>query len=147
MRIIMLIGASGAGKSTYAEQYEHVVSSDDIREWVFGDATNQHPAIWRVIRAVIRAKLEARVGDTLVIDVTNAKRKDRVSMINDIRGWMRPGDTVEGVYFDVPKDILLERNANRDRQVPLHAIDAQYSALQSNPPSIEDGFDDLHTRN
>lgn len=159
MRVIILIGASGSGKSTWAtkdpringileiEGYDpevDLVSSDDIREWVFGDAANQHPSIWRVIRAVIRAKIESGLSETLVIDATNAKRKDRVAMINDVRSWIKPEDTVEGIYFDVPKQTLLERNASRDRQVPRHAIDAQYSALKSNPPTVEDGFDALH---
>lgn len=142
----MLIGAPGSGKTKHAEQmYDglSIVSSDAIREWVFDDVTNQHPAIWRVIRAVARAKIEARIVDTVVLDATFAKRRDRVAMLNDIRSWIQPGDTVEGIYFSPPKSEIHERNARRDRVVPKHAVDGMLSALGAHPPHVDDGFDSL----
>ena len=66
-------------------------------------------------------------------------------MINDVRSWMEPGDVIEGLYFDVTKDVAIERNRKRERQVPDHAINSQFSALKANPPCEEDGFDALRT--
>lgn len=47
------------------------------------------------------------------------------------------------MFFDVPFDIARDRNKSRDRIVSVEAMEKMHSMLETAPPVIEDGFDEV----
>ena len=83
---IMMIGLPGSGKSTIAQAYSEgygyeVVSSDAIREELYGDAAIQGDPqkVFKVFHQRIEEVLKA--GNNCIADATNLKRKNRISML------------------------------------------------------------------
>jgi predicted kinase len=80
-RLVLLVGPSGAGKTTYAAANfagELVVSSDAIREELYGTQvmTGSQDAVFNAVRKRARAALAN--GTSVVIDSTNLRRDDRL---------------------------------------------------------------------
>jgi predicted kinase len=100
-RLVLLIGQSGAGKSTYAaEHYDttEVVSSDAIREEFFGsrEADGDQGPIFDRLRDEVRFRLSR--GRRVVVDATNIKATDRIA-----NARLAPADIpVDYVVIDRP---------------------------------------------
>ncbi|MEM9772674.1 MAG: AAA family ATPase, partial [Cyanobacteria bacterium P01_D01_bin.73] len=152
--LTILIGIPGCGKSTIARQWQHrelgrvVVSTDQIRAKVFGDAATQGPwpEIWReVARQWQRAIAQIKTGQrrAVLYDATHANRRDRRRAIHFARqlGFT----TIDGYWLDVPLEICLARNVRRSRRVPEAVIRRMHQQLQCHPPALSDGFDYLYT--
>lgn len=142
--IYILIGAPGSGKSTWALEHfskESIISSDGVREYLYGDAQIQGNP-WPVVYAILESKLDSDL-QTVVFDATNAKRKDRRRLINFIRTHATGEFNLYGVVFSVEKKELLRRNEIRDKPVPKEVIDRMLSSLTNGPPSVEEGFTEL----
>lgn len=80
-RLVLLVGPSGAGKTTYASANfagELVVSSDEVRAELYGSQvmTGSQETIFNVVRQRARAALAN--GNSVVIDATNLRRDDRL---------------------------------------------------------------------
>jgi predicted kinase len=69
------------------------------------------------------------------IDATNLTPEERAPYLSIGRAWECE---VEAVFFDVPLDVCLERNAGRPRVVPGEALAKMAAKLA--PPSVEEGF-------
>lgn len=117
---LILIGAPGAGKSTWAARHfpaDAIVSSDRMRQLVSGDESNQAatPAAMRVLTAIVEGRLEHR--QTVVVDATNARPDQRQDLID--AGWRYNCPPI-AVVFDVPLAVCLDRNQQRPqpRRVP-----------------------------
>jgi protein phosphatase len=121
--LIALIGAAGAGKSTFAGRHfapDEVLSSDAYRERIAGDAADQRatgPAF-----AALYRDLERRLahGRLTVVDATNLTRGARRRVL-DIAA--RTGVPPIAFVLGPPDDVVLARNASRpDRVVPELAV-------------------------
>jgi predicted kinase len=137
MRIVVLVGLPGSGKSTYLEQMGvRGLSSDGIRKLLADDATDQtiHVRVFQTLRYLLGQRLAIGRAVTY-IDATNLTREERRPYLEI--GRARACD-VEAVFFDVPLDVCLERNALRDRVVPGEAL--RKMAIKLVPPSVEEGF-------
>lgn len=142
MRLIVLVGIPGSGKSTWAaKQGLPVLSSDETRRLLTGDATNQ--GVNRLVFQTMRRMLESMLRSgtrQVIVDSTALTRKER-------RSWLRwaelHGCEIEAVYFDCPRAVCEERNAARDRVVPPEAMQLLFSRLE--PPRLAEGFDRLTT--
>lgn len=80
-RLVLLVGPSGAGKTTYAAAHfpgETVLSSDGIREELYGSQgmAGSQENVFVTLRDRARRLLAA--GQTVVIDATNLRRSDRL---------------------------------------------------------------------
>ena len=137
MRIVVLVGLPGSGKSTYLKQMGvSGLSSDGIRKLLADDETDQtiHVRVFQTLRYLLEQRLAIGRAVTY-IDATNLTPEERGPYLAIGRAW---GCDVEAVFFDVPLEICLERNARRPRVVPGEAMAKMAAKLA--PPSVEEGF-------
>jgi len=137
MRIVVLVGLPGSGKSTYlAQRGEEGLSSDAIRRLLADDATDQtiHDRVFQTLRYLLRQRLS--IGRPVTyIDATNLTPEERRPYIGIGQSY---GCEVEAVFFDVPLEVCRDRNARRNRVVPEDALAKM--ALKLVPPSAVEGF-------
>lgn len=138
MRIFVLVGLPGSGKTTWlAQQGKPSLSSDSIRGLITGDEANQehNRLVFSVLRRLVQARHAAGCAETW-IDSTALTRRERRNWIRLAR---RHGCPVEAVFFDTPVDLCQARNAARSRVVPPEAMTRMAGLLT--PPGTDEGFE------
>jgi predicted kinase len=137
MRIVVLVGLPGSGKSTYLAQLGVTgLSSDAIRNLLADDETDQtiHDRVFQTLRYLLRQRLAIGRPVTF-IDATNLTVEERRPYIGIGKSY---GCQVEAVFFDVPLEVCRARNAQRQRVVPEDAMAKMSAKLV--PPDVEEGF-------
>lgn len=140
--LIVLVGIPGSGKSYWANcedaQYYITLSSDDIREELCGDITNQ--AISKQAFDVLekRAANYLSIGVSVIIDATNTTTKARYRWLNMVKTVNTEFfvDT-RVVCFLTPFDVCVERNNNRTRVVPLDVLKRMDKQLHNGLISLQ----------
>jgi len=131
LSMVVLVGASGCGKSTFARRHfrpTEILSSDFFRAMVADDESDQTATddAFAALHFVARTRL--RAGRLTVIDATNTQpgaRKPLVAIARETH--VLP----VAIVLDVPERTCQERNRVRtDRQVPPHAIRHQAEQLR-----------------
>ena len=126
--LVVLVGASGSGKSHWAAAHfrpDQVVSSDALRALV-GTAEHDQRAgtdAFAVLDLVLERRLARgllTVVDTLGLD--HARRAAYVSLA------ARSGLACHAVVFDTPGEVCRARNRARPSPVPARALTAQLAA-------------------
>ena len=136
-QLMLLVGAPGSGKSTVREQlvkqYPNikVISMDDRRKELTGDANNQsrNNEIFGWQSKELHKAMEAR--QNTLIDATNTSRKLRKVLWTIAR---EHGALCSAIYFDIPLDVLHERNRAREKRVPDSVVVRFYETMQSVAP-------------
>jgi len=140
--LVLLIGASGSGKSTFARTHfkpSEVLSSDACRAWVADDENDQSVTrdAFEVLN-VIAAKRLANLRLT-VIDATNVQPDARRPLLALARQYHC---IPVAIVFDLPEQVCLERDQLRpNRHVGSLVISRQrQQLLQSIGTLKEEGF-------
>ncbi len=146
MALVVLVGASGSGKSTFARTHfapTQVLSSDFFRGLVADDENDQaaSPDAFDALHYVAGKRLAA--GRTTVIDATNVQRASRASLVK----LAKEHDVLPvAIVLDLPLGVCVARNASRpDREFGDHVIRRQRGELQRSLKSLErEGFRRVH---
>jgi predicted kinase len=135
--VILAIGLPGSGKSSWFKRHNiHPLSSDLLRELLFDDAQEQRfqDLVFSNLRSMLKARLIAR-RPLNYVDATNLTPQDRHSWIKLAKDY---GYDVQGVFFDVPLEVCMERHQRRGRSVPEDIMRKMAGKLKA--PTFEEGF-------
>jgi predicted kinase len=135
--VVLSIGLPGSGKSSWFKRHNiSPLSSDLLRHLLFDDPTEQRfqDLVFSNLRSMLKARLIAR-RPLNYVDATNLSPHER-------HGWIKLakdfGYEVQAVFFDVPLEVCLERNAKRHRKVSDDVMRRMSAKLK--PPTFEEGF-------
>ena len=111
--LVVLIGAAGSGKSTFATRHfatDEILSSDAYRAAISGDPADQtvNRAAFRALHADLSRRLSHR--RLTVVDATNLTAGAR-SVLRERAG--EAGIATVAVVLDLPEAVVLARNASR----------------------------------
>jgi len=146
LSLVVMIGASGSGKSTFASQHFQpfeIISSDFCRGLVSDDENNQgasHDA-FAVLHFIAGKRLAA--GKLTVIDATNVQAEDRRTLIAIARQYhVFP----VAIAFDLPAELCHQRNQQRpNRNFGFHVVQRHTQNLRRSLRSLEkEGFRYVH---
>ena len=135
--VVLAIGLPGSGKSSWFKRHNiHPLSSDLLRELLFDDALEQRfqDLVFSNLRSMLKARLIARRPMNYV-DATNLTPHDRHSWIKLAKDY---GYDVQGLFFDVPLEVCMERHQRRGRAVPEDIMRKMAGKLK--PPTFDEGF-------
>jgi protein phosphatase len=133
LALVVLIGTSGSGKSTFARKHfksTAVLSSDACRGIVSDDENDQSATADAFALLHHIAGVRLRRGLLTVVDATNVQPKARQALIDVARAH----DVLPvAIVLDVPEAVCIERNATRtDRaDMPSRVIARQRRELRS----------------
>ncbi len=147
LAMVMLIGISGSGKSTFAARHflgTEVISSDAARGLVSDDENDQTATAdaFDVVHYLAGKRL-AR-GKIAVIDATNIQPEARKSLV----AVAREHDVLPvAIIFDVPEKVCLERTLERDdRDFGAQVIKRQAATMRRHLKGLaREGIRTTHT--
>lgn len=128
---VLLVGAAGSGKSTFASRWfpaPAIISSDAIRAAVTGDVENQaaNARVFAIVHRTLERRLAAGLGS--VVDATNLTAAGRRALLDRSAGAAVPAFAI---VFALPGELVQRRNAERrDRQVPRHVVARHLAAVE-----------------
>ncbi len=145
LSLVILIGASGSGKSSFAKKHfspTEILSSDYFRGLVSNDETSLEATneAFDVLHYVLRKRLAA--GLLTVIDATNVQREASQPLLDLAREYhVLP----VAIVFNMPEDLCHERNAARlDRQFGKHVVRNHAKNLRQSLRHLDKDFRYIH---
>ncbi|WP_078894230.1 polynucleotide kinase-phosphatase [Streptomyces sp. CT34] len=147
LSLVVLVGATGSGKSTFAARHfkpTEVISSDFCRGLVSDDENDQSVSgdAFEVLHFIVGKRLAA--GRLTVVDATNVQAEARAQLVR----LAREHDVLPvAIVLDVPEQVCAERNAARaDRAgLPRRVIQRHQRELRRSLRHLErEGFRKVH---
>jgi protein phosphatase len=131
LSLVVLIGATGSGKSTFALKHfkpTEIISSDACRGMVGDDENNQASSADAFALARYIAGLRLKNGLLTVIDATNVQEESRKDWIKLAREYHC---LPVAIILNMPEKVCTQRNALKpDRQYGAHVIPQHISQLK-----------------
>ncbi|MBD2210849.1 polynucleotide kinase-phosphatase [Nostoc linckia FACHB-104] len=147
LSLVILIGASGSGKSTFAHQHFQsfeVVSSDFCRGLVCNDENSQAATqdAFELLHFITAKRLAA--GKLTVIDATNVQPEDRKPLLQMAREYHC---FAIAIVLDLPEELCHARNQQRsDRNFGPHVVRRHTQMLRRSLRGLEkEGFRYVYT--
>ncbi|MFE0139450.1 polynucleotide kinase-phosphatase [[Kitasatospora] papulosa] len=147
LSLVVLVGASGSGKSTFARRHfkpTEIISSDFCRGLVADDENDQSASgdAFDVLHYIAGKRLAA--GRLTVVDATNVQPESRKQLVQLARRY----DVLPiAIVLDLPEEVCQARNAARpDRAgMPRHVVQRHRRELRRSLRGLErEGFRKVH---
>lgn len=146
LSLVLLIGTSGSGKSTFAKKHfqkHEIVSSDECRGIVSNDENNQNATkdAFDLVHFIIEKRLKN--GLLTVVDATNIQRASRDSL----RALAKKHHVLPvAIVLDIHQTICEERNEKRpDRNFGKHVLRQQKQQLRRSLKTLKrEGFRQIY---
>ena len=149
LSLVVLIGASGSGKSSFARKHfkaTEVLSSDVCRGLVSDDENDQSATkdAFEVLHYIAAKRLAA--GKLTVIDATNVQPEDRKPLVALAREYHC---LPVAIVLNLPEQLCHDRNQNRhDRNFGSHVVRRQSQNLKRSLSHLQrEGFRHIHILN
>ena len=144
--LIIMCGLPASGKSSYAKGVKKsiIISTDDIREEINGNASIQDNGnlVFETAFNRIKENLIQNKYKNVVFDATNINYKKRTDIVNRFKKY---ADKIICYFVYADYEECLERNSKRERKVPEEVIKRMYYNFYV--PQYFEGFDDIHFEN
>lgn len=142
LKLIYMLGIPGCGKSYMAkkiakQERAEIISTDEIRRELFGDARKQKQNFRVYQEAFSQIHKAFLQGKSAILDATNIDRDLRMKGIARF-----PNVVKECYYVDTPYDVCLTRNASRKRKVEAKIMAKMYRFFEF--PIYGEGWDQIH---
>ncbi|MFC9529734.1 polynucleotide kinase-phosphatase [Streptomyces sp. NPDC056975] len=147
LSLVVLVGASGSGKSTFARRHfkpTEIISSDFCRGLVADDENDQSASrdAFDVLHYIAGKRLAA--GRLTVVDATNVQQESRKQLVDLARQY----DVLPiAIVLDIPEEVCAARNAQRaDRAGMARRVISRHTReLQRSLRHLErEGFRKVH---
>ncbi len=142
LSVVVLVGASGAGKSTFARRWflpTEIVSSDACRAMIADDENDQSatPHAFDLLHTIVVKRLT--LGKLAVVDATNLYPEDRKQYLQLAQQYHA---MPVAIVLALPESVCMERNAARpDRTLRESVIRRQAEAARKSIRQLErEGF-------
>jgi protein phosphatase len=146
LSLVLLIGASGSGKSTFARKHfskHEVVSSDECRGILSNDENNLAATndAFELLHYIIGKRLKN--GYLTVVDATNVQQKARKELVQLSREYHT---LPVAIVLDMPQRVCEDRNKERpDRDFGNHVIRQQKQQLKRSIKGLKrEGFRQIY---
>ena len=133
----MTVGVPGSGKSTFLTKIvnSRIISRDKVRFAILDkyntkDYFSHEDEVWETFVNEIANALND--GEHVIADATHLSKGSRTKLINAVMPKLNDKNVLKvAIYFDVPLDVCLERNAQREGLafVPENQIKEMYRSL------------------
>lgn len=146
-KLIMLSGAPGSGKSTYAASLPGnvvIVSTDEIRKEMTGEYANwsREKEMWAEFNRRATKALTNNADVTVVLDATFLNNRGRWITLSQ---HYLEADYVELVMFERPLEVCLKQNLQRPREkwVPEDVVETMRNGIEEPDDRILSVIDNL----
>lgn len=143
-KLMVMVGLPASGKSTYAkkiaiEENAIILSSDKLREELYGDINDSehNTEVFSELHRRIKENLEQ--GKNVIWDSTNINYKKRQAFLKELK---RLDITKECHLMATPYELCIKQNKQRDRQVPEDVIRRMYKNIYV--PQMYEGFNEIN---
>ncbi len=140
--LVLLVGASSSGKSTFAKKYflpTEILSSDYCRALVSDDENNLAATdeAFEVLHYIAARRL--KLGKLTVIDALNLRKEDRSKLVQLAKDNYA---LAAAIVLETPIKKLFDRHEERtDRNFSKHILEKQYDDFKRSMKTIErEGF-------
>jgi alkanesulfonate monooxygenase SsuD/methylene tetrahydromethanopterin reductase-like flavin-dependent oxidoreductase (luciferase family)/predicted kinase len=143
--LVVLIGPSSAGKSTWSAQHfapNEVVSSDSLRAVVGAGEDDQTASAtaFEILERIVDERLRRRL--TTVIDTLGYDDEARASWVGKAHAMEIPA---HAIVFATPAEVCETRNRAKAKPIPVAALRRQVARLPEVLATLpNDGFDGVH---
>ena len=142
-KLVVMVGIAGSGKSTKALKLSKELnavwcSSDDFRERLYGDITDQthNRQLFRYIYADIKENLSK--GRNVIFDACNVDKNTRKAFLTSLKGV---NCHKTAIFVCRPYESCIKANIGRERVVPERVITNMFNKLKI--PQFKEGFDEI----
>lgn len=140
-KLVVLSGVPGSGKSYFSKllrkhkkAHVYIISSDALRDIVTGNQRNisEDELMWKMYYELAAVYSQDKNG-IVVLDATNRSRKYRIECVRELKTHF---DEADLVIFDIPKEIVMKQNLEREFPVPEYVLEEYFREFE--PPTKED---------